>query len=36
MVFGERFEPVPGLYKDTLDYLEERALIRRREFEATR
>jgi len=36
MVFGEKFEPVPGLYKETLDYLEERAMIRRREFEATR
>ena len=36
MVLGEEFEPVPGLYRDSLDYLEERALIRRRDFEARR
>jgi para-nitrobenzyl esterase len=33
-VFDVEFAPRAGLYKETLDYLEERALIRRREFEA--
>jgi para-nitrobenzyl esterase len=32
MEFGIDFIPRQGLYKDTLDYLEERALIRRRNF----
>jgi len=36
MVLGEVTAPQQGLYKETLDYLEERALIRRREFEARR
>ena len=34
MVLGEVAAPQQGLNKETLDYLEERALIRRREFEA--
>ena len=32
MEFGVNFRPREGLYKDTLDYLEERALIRRQIF----
>jgi para-nitrobenzyl esterase len=36
MVLGEEFAPQAGLYKETLDYLEERAVLRRREFEALR
>ncbi len=36
LVMGEVIEPQTGLYKETLDYLEERAMIRRREFEASR
>ncbi|MGI9329835.1 MAG: carboxylesterase/lipase family protein [Gammaproteobacteria bacterium] len=32
-VFDVDFAPQAGLYKETLDYLEERAMIRRREFE---
>ena len=35
-VFDIEFAPQAGLYKETLDYLEERALIRRREFENAR
>jgi len=34
MVLGEITAPQQGLHRETLDYLEERALIRRREFEA--
>ena len=34
MVLGDVAQPQAGLYKDTLDALEERALIRRREFAA--
>ncbi len=33
MVMGEEFEPVQGLNKEVLDYLEERALVRRKEFD---
>ncbi len=33
MVFGETIGSQSGLYKDTLDYLEERALLRRDAFE---
>ena len=36
MVLGEVAQPQAGLYKDTLDALEERALIRRSEFAASR
>ena len=36
MVLGVETVPQQGLYKETLDYLEERALIRRSEFEARR
>ncbi len=32
MEFGTEFAPRQGLYKETLDHLEERALIRREEF----
>ena len=35
-VFDTEFAPQAGLYKETLDYLEERALIRRRNFESAR
>jgi para-nitrobenzyl esterase len=35
-VFDEEIGPRAGLYRETLDYLEQRALIRRREFNATR
>jgi hypothetical protein len=34
MVLSEAPAPQAGLYKETLDLLEERALIRRREFES--
>ena len=33
LVVDQDVRPQAGLYRDTLDYLEERALIRRREFE---
>jgi len=33
MVLGERLEPRAGLYKESLDYLERRALLRRAAFE---
>jgi len=36
MVLGVVAAPEEGLYADTLDYLEERALLRRRDFEARR
>jgi para-nitrobenzyl esterase len=36
LVVDEQMVPTPGLYKDTLDFLEERALIRRRDFERAR
>jgi para-nitrobenzyl esterase len=36
LVLGAVIAPQKGLYKETLDYLEERAMIRRREFEASR
>lgn len=35
LVVDDEMVPQTGLYKETLDYLEERALIRRREFEKT-
>lgn len=34
MVFGERIGPQPGLYKDTLDYLEQRAMLRRAAYDS--
>ena len=36
MVLSEVPGPQAGLYKETLDYLEERAMIRRREFESSK
>jgi para-nitrobenzyl esterase len=35
MDLGEEITPRAGMYKESLDYLQERALIRRAEFEAT-
>jgi para-nitrobenzyl esterase len=34
LVFGTEFTPVPGLGADTLDYLEQRALVRRARYDA--
>jgi len=36
LVVDEQMTPTAGLYKESLDFLEERALIRRREFEQAR